>query len=137
MSRPITLFTGQWADLPLDTLAKKAKSFGYDGLELATWGDHFDVAAALADPGYVKGRWDVLRANGLRAPANGILDGHGRADRPSVGPRGAHFVPQFRGAAGQAPGDPAKPDHCQTPFQICHATPPPRLTSCKSVLVTR
>jgi sugar phosphate isomerase/epimerase len=67
MARPVTLFTGQWADLPFETLCKKAKAFGYDGLELATWGDHFDVAAALADPGYVKGRWDVLRANGLRA----------------------------------------------------------------------
>ena len=35
MSRPVTLFTGQWADLPLETLCKKAKQFGYDGLELA------------------------------------------------------------------------------------------------------
>ena len=66
MARPVTLFTGQWADLPFETLCKKAKAFGYDGLELATWGDHFDVAAALADPGYVKGRWDVLTANGLK-----------------------------------------------------------------------
>lgn len=34
MGRPITLFTGQWADLPLETLAQKASSWGYDGLEL-------------------------------------------------------------------------------------------------------
>jgi sugar phosphate isomerase/epimerase len=46
MSRPITLFTGQWADLPLETLAQKAKSFGYVGLELACWGDHFNVTQA-------------------------------------------------------------------------------------------
>ncbi len=69
MPRPVTLFTGQWADLPFETLCNKAKSFGYDGLELATWGDHFDVPAALADPGYVKGRWDILRAHGLTAYA--------------------------------------------------------------------
>lgn len=65
MARPVTLFTGQWADLPLETLCKKAKAFGYDGLELACWGDHFDVAKALADKGYVKSRWDLLAQHGL------------------------------------------------------------------------
>ena len=69
MARPVTLFTGQWADLPFETLCGKAKSFGYDGLELATWGDHFDVAAALADPGYVKGRWEILSRHGLKCYA--------------------------------------------------------------------
>ena len=46
MSRPVTLFTGQWADFPLETLCQKAKNFGYDGLELACWGDHFEVDKA-------------------------------------------------------------------------------------------
>ena len=45
MPRPVTLFTGQWADLPLDELAPLAKQMGYDGVELACWGDHFDVDA--------------------------------------------------------------------------------------------
>ena len=40
MARPVTLFTGQWADLPLTELAKKTSRWGYDGLELACWGDH-------------------------------------------------------------------------------------------------
>ena len=53
MPRPVTLFTGQWADLPLAELAPLARSMGYDGLELACWGDHFDVTAALEQPGYV------------------------------------------------------------------------------------
>jgi len=65
MSRPITLFTGQWADLPLETLAKKAKEWGFDGLELACWGDHFDVERALAEDGYAKGRRDLLAKYGL------------------------------------------------------------------------
>jgi len=65
MSRPITLFTGQWADLPLAELAKKAASWGYDGLELACWGDHFDVDKALEDDGYCKGRRDLLKKHGL------------------------------------------------------------------------
>src|SRR6185369_12828072 len=43
MARLVTLFTGQWADLSLEDLCKKAKQFGYDGLELACWGDHFEV----------------------------------------------------------------------------------------------
>lgn len=47
--RPITLFTGQWADLPLHELAPLARDMGYDGLELACWGDHFDVERALAE----------------------------------------------------------------------------------------
>ena len=65
MARPVTLFTGQWADLPFETLCDKAKSFGYDGLELACWGDHFDVVKALRDKDYCRGRWDVLRQHGL------------------------------------------------------------------------
>ena len=43
MARPVTLFTGQWADLPLAELAPLAKGMGYDGLELACWGDHFEI----------------------------------------------------------------------------------------------
>lgn len=65
MPRPLCLFTGQWADLPLETLAKKAKSFGYDGLELACWGDHFDVARALKDNDYCKAHWQLLQDHGL------------------------------------------------------------------------
>ena len=65
MPRPVTLFTGQWADLPLATLAAKAKDFGYDGLELACWGDHFEVDKALSDDGYCRKKWDTLRKHGL------------------------------------------------------------------------
>ena len=43
MARAVTLFTGQWADLSFDQVCPKAKSFGYDGVELACWGDHFEV----------------------------------------------------------------------------------------------
>lgn len=52
MARPVTLFTGQWADLPLEELCKKAKDFGYDGLELACWGDHFEVDQAAGSKAY-------------------------------------------------------------------------------------
>jgi sugar phosphate isomerase/epimerase len=46
MARPVTLFTGQWADLPIETMCQKAKQFGYDGLELCTWGDHMEIDKA-------------------------------------------------------------------------------------------
>ena len=65
MSRPVTLFTGQWADLPLEKLAPLAAEMGYEGLELACWGDHFDVEAALSSPSYVKEKWELLAEHGL------------------------------------------------------------------------
>ncbi|MGB0414566.1 MAG: sugar phosphate isomerase/epimerase family protein [Coraliomargarita sp.] len=65
MPRPVTLFTGQWADLSLAELAPKVKEMGYDGVELACWGDHFDVQAALNEPDYIAKKWELLEANGL------------------------------------------------------------------------
>ena len=71
MARPVTLFTGQWADLPLEDLAAKAGSWGFDGLELACWGDHFDVEKALADDGYVRSVHEILERNHLNVWAIG------------------------------------------------------------------
>ena len=65
MARPVTLFTGQWADLKLDVMCKKAKKFGYDGVELACWGDHFEVSRALEDRSYCKRKWEMLDKNKL------------------------------------------------------------------------
>ncbi|MFH0758566.1 MAG: sugar phosphate isomerase/epimerase [Bacteroidota bacterium] len=67
MKRPVTLFTGQWADLPLETLCKKAKAFGYDGLELACWGDHFEVDKA--DEQYCQDKRSLLAKYGLEVHA--------------------------------------------------------------------
>ncbi len=64
MGRPVTLFTGQWADLPFDLLCRKAAGFGYDGLELACWGDHFEVAKA--DQAYCDNRHKILEKHGLK-----------------------------------------------------------------------
>jgi sugar phosphate isomerase/epimerase len=67
MSRPVTLFTGQWADLPFETLCQKARSFGYDGLELACWGDHFEVSKA--DEAYCRRKREILAKYGLKVYA--------------------------------------------------------------------
>ena len=66
MPRPITLFTGQWADLPLETLAKKTSAWGFDGLELACWGDHFDVDKALEKDAYLKEKRNLLAKYNLK-----------------------------------------------------------------------
>jgi len=71
MARPVTLFTGQWADMPLQALAPLAKSMGYDGLELACWGDHFNVQEALASDTYVKDKHALLASHGLHCFAIG------------------------------------------------------------------
>ncbi len=66
MARPITLFTGQWADLTLKDMAQKAASFGFDGLELACWGDHFDVTKAAQSKAYCDERHALLKSHGLK-----------------------------------------------------------------------
>ena len=69
MSRPIGLFTGQWADLTLEEVARKAGAWGFDALELACWGDHFEVDKALESDAYVQSRWDILNKYNLKCYA--------------------------------------------------------------------
>ncbi len=83
MARPVTLFTGQWADLTLDVVAQKAAEFGYDGLELACWGDHFEIDKALEDDAYIQSRWDILNKYGLKCWAISVhLTGQCVCDDP-------------------------------------------------------
>ena len=75
MPRPVCLFTGQWADLSLESLAAKARSFGYDGLELACWGDHFEVDRALAEAGAEPPKVELTAKTviaGLKIPAKWV-----------------------------------------------------------------
>ena len=69
MSRPVTLFTGQWADLPIADMARMTSEFGYDGIELACWGDHFEVAKAMADDSYCAGVRAMLDGYNLKCEA--------------------------------------------------------------------
>ncbi len=64
MARPVTLFTGQWADLPIETICQKAKDFGYDGLELCCWGDHMEIDKA--DQQYCNDRKALLAKYDLK-----------------------------------------------------------------------
>jgi sugar phosphate isomerase/epimerase len=71
MARPVTLFTGQWADLPFEEICKKASGWGYDGLEIACWGDHMDVRKAASSAAYVREKKRVLKKYGLKCWALG------------------------------------------------------------------
>jgi sugar phosphate isomerase/epimerase len=71
MSRPVTLFTGQWADLPVARMLEKAAEFGYDGVELACWGDHFEVGTVLKSKAHRNTLRALLDRNGLKCWAVG------------------------------------------------------------------
>jgi sugar phosphate isomerase/epimerase len=82
-SRPVTLFTGQWADLPFDEVAALAAGWGYDGLEIAASGDHLDLERADQDDAYLRSRLDVLDRHGLRVWAiSNHLTGQAVCDDP-------------------------------------------------------
>ncbi|ONH32596.1 sugar phosphate isomerase/epimerase family protein [Pseudofrankia asymbiotica] len=83
MARPVTLFTGQWADLPFEEVARLAAGWGYDGLEIACWGDHLDVRRAAEDDAYARSRLDILEKNDLKVWAiSNHLAGQAVCDDP-------------------------------------------------------
>jgi sugar phosphate isomerase/epimerase len=83
VSRPFTLFTGQWADLPFEEVCRLASSWGYDGLEIACWGDHFEVDRALHEDGYLAGRHALLEKYALKCWAiSNHLVGQAVCDHP-------------------------------------------------------
>ena len=49
MPRQVILFTGSWADLSLDELVTQVAEWGYQGVDLCCWGDHFEVQMAQRD----------------------------------------------------------------------------------------
>jgi sugar phosphate isomerase/epimerase len=103
MARPVTLFTGQWADLRLDDLCKKAREFGYDGLELACWGDHFEVDKALSDDAYCAKQRDLLEKYDLRlfAISNHLV---GQAVLDRIDARHKAILPEYVWGDGDPEG---------------------------------
>ena len=83
MTHPVTLFTGQWADLTLEEVAKLASGWGYDGLEVACSGEHLDVWRAAEDDAYVQERLDLLAKYNLKLYAiSNHLKGQAVCDNP-------------------------------------------------------
>lgn len=85
MSRLVTLFTGQWADIEFEQMCHLAKEMGYDGLEIACWGSHLDLDKAVTDDAYVAWVLETLEKNGLVCKALGThIIGQCVADAPDV-----------------------------------------------------
>ena len=103
MGRPVTLFTGQWADMPITDMCRKAAEFGYQGLELACWGDHFQVDQALADDGYCASRRELLESHDLQCHA---ISAHlvGQAVCDPIDERHQAIVPDYVWGDGDPQG---------------------------------
>lgn len=102
MSRPITLFTGQWADMPLEELAQKASGWGYEGLELICAGDHLNAHQAATDKQYCEEKLALLAKYNLKLYAiNNALAGQQVCDAN----RDAHYDAI---APASCQGDPEK-----------------------------
>ena len=71
MPRPVTIFSGQWADLPFEEACRLFASMGYDGVEIATWGDHMNVRECAENPAYAEERKAILARHGLKCFALG------------------------------------------------------------------
>src|SRR5262249_2059804 len=94
MPRPVLLFTGQWTDVPLEQLAQKAGDWGYQGIELACWGDHLEVQRALSDDEYCQKKIDLLARYDLQI---GVLACHrvGQAVADRIEPRHQRILPDY------------------------------------------
>ncbi len=103
MARPVTLFTGQWADLAIEDLARMTHEFGYDGIELACWGDHFEVDKALADDSYCAQKRELLDRNDLECHA---ISAHlvGQAVLDNIDERHQLILPEYVWGDGDPAG---------------------------------
>ncbi len=103
MPRPVTLFTGQWADLPFSEMAQMTKDFGYDGIELACWGDHFDVQKANEEDKYCQQKRDALDQLGLQCHA---ISAHlvGQAVLDNIDQRHKAILPDYVWGDGDPAG---------------------------------
>jgi sugar phosphate isomerase/epimerase len=103
MARPIILFSGQWADLPLEELAPQAAEWGYQGLELACWGDHCEVQRALSEDDYGPKKLALLSRSELAVP---VLAAHrvSQAVCDPIDDRHRELVPDYVWGDGQPEG---------------------------------
>jgi sugar phosphate isomerase/epimerase len=103
MPRPVILFSGQWTDLPLEELARRASEWGYQGLELCCWGDHFEVQRALSEDDYCQQKLDLLARYDLQLA---VLSNHrvGQAVSDRIEPRHRRILPDYVWGDGDPDG---------------------------------
>lgn len=103
MSRPVLLFSGQWTQSPLEELAQKLSDWGYQGLELCCWGDHFEVQRALSEDDYCQQKLDLLARHDLQVL---VLSNHrvGQAVCDRIEPRHKKILPDYVWGDGDPEG---------------------------------
>src|SRR5436309_7690645 len=103
MPRPVILYSGQWTDLPLEELAQKVSEWGYQGLDLCCWGDHFEVQRALSEDDYCQHKLDLLARHDLSLA---VLSNHrvGQAVCDRIDDRHRALVPDYVWGDGDPEG---------------------------------
>jgi sugar phosphate isomerase/epimerase len=103
MARPVILFSGQWSDLPVEELAQKAAEWGYQGLDLCCWGDHFEVQRALSAADYCQKKLELLSRHDLGVP---VLSNHrvGQAICDRIDARHKAIIPDYVWGNGDPEG---------------------------------
>jgi sugar phosphate isomerase/epimerase len=103
MSRPVLLFSGQWTQVPLEELVEKLSDWGYQGLELCCWGDHFEVQRGLSEDDYCQQKLDLLAEHDLQVL---VLSNHrvGQAVCDRIEPRHKKILPDYVWGDGDPEG---------------------------------
>jgi sugar phosphate isomerase/epimerase len=103
MPRPVLLFSGPWADLPLEVLAAKAAGWEYGGFELCSWGDHLEIQRGLSEDGYCPAKLDMLARHDLQVP---VIANHkvGQAVSDHIDRRHQSILPEYVWGDGKAAG---------------------------------
>lgn len=103
MARPILLFTHPWTDTPLEDFVANVEEWGYSGVELACWGDHFEVQRAISEKDYCPGRLQLLARHDLQVP---VLSNHrtGQAVADVIDARHKALLPDYVWGDGKANG---------------------------------
>ena len=115
MARAVTLYTLQWGDLSLEAACEKAKSFGYDGVEL---GIPVHVDVRQTDEAYYQGILGVLKKYGLSLYAISThLIGQGVCD--SIDIRHKEIQPPYIWGDGDPEG--VRQRAAQSLIQTAHA----------------
>ncbi|MDT0267517.1 sugar phosphate isomerase/epimerase [Streptomyces sp. DSM 44915] len=102
-TRPVTLFTGQWYDVPFERIAADAGTWGYDGLEVDC-GNHLDLVRAEEDPRYLDAFRATLERNGLGVWALSSHAAGNAVGTPAFDFRHADLLPPHIWGDGEAEG---------------------------------
>ncbi len=66
MSRPLTIFSSQFSDMPFEKFCAFVQDIGYDGIELATAGGYLDMEKAAKDQKYCDKILKTLEKHNLK-----------------------------------------------------------------------